>query len=102
MTLNLLFSAPDLFRAGFAGAAVTDWRNYDTIYTERYMGSLRKTKTDTRERPHVRAARFNGRLMIATIWRTIMFSSRTPCNSPTPAGRGIQFEMQIYAAGAMA
>jgi dipeptidyl-peptidase-4 len=24
--------------AGFAGAPVTNWMNYDTIYTERYMG----------------------------------------------------------------
>ena len=28
----------DSFRIGIAGAPVTDWRLYDTIYTERYMG----------------------------------------------------------------
>ena len=28
---------PDVFAAGSAASPVTDWRNYDTIYTERYM-----------------------------------------------------------------
>ena len=28
---------PDVFQAASASSAVTDWRNYDTIYTERYM-----------------------------------------------------------------
>ena len=27
----------DLFAAGIAGAPVTDWRDYDSIYTERFM-----------------------------------------------------------------
>jgi dipeptidyl-peptidase 4 len=38
MTLYSLLNAPEVFRAGIAGAPVTSWRNYDTIYTERYMG----------------------------------------------------------------
>ncbi|MFF3936512.1 S9 family peptidase [Streptomyces phaeofaciens] len=35
---------PDVFHAGIAGAPVTDWRLYDTHYTERYLG-------DPAERP---------------------------------------------------
>ena len=38
MTLYSLLNAPDVFRAGISGAPVTNWRNYDTIYTERYLG----------------------------------------------------------------
>ncbi len=37
MTLMLMFKAPDVFRAGAAGAPVTDWGLYDTHYTERYL-----------------------------------------------------------------
>lgn len=29
---------PKLFRASVASSSVTDWRHYDTIYTERFMG----------------------------------------------------------------
>jgi dipeptidyl-peptidase-4 len=39
MTL-LLLTAPDTpFAAGVAGAPVTDWKLYDTHYTERFMGT---------------------------------------------------------------
>jgi dipeptidyl-peptidase-4 len=37
MTLMLMFKASDVFRAGVAGAPVTDWSLYDTHYTERYL-----------------------------------------------------------------
>lgn len=37
LTCLALLKAPDVFHVGVAGAPVTDWRNYDTIYTERYM-----------------------------------------------------------------
>lgn len=36
-TAMLMLRYPDLFHVGISGAPVTDWRNYDTIYTERYM-----------------------------------------------------------------
>lgn len=39
MTLTALLKAPGIFRAGVAGAPVTDFRWYDTAYTERYLGT---------------------------------------------------------------
>jgi dipeptidyl-peptidase-4 len=39
LTLYAVTNAPDVFRAAVAGAPVTDWKNYDSIYTERYMGT---------------------------------------------------------------
>jgi dipeptidyl-peptidase 4 len=38
MTLYSVTHAPGLIKAAISGAPVTDFRNYDTIYTERYMG----------------------------------------------------------------
>jgi dipeptidyl-peptidase-4 len=38
MSLYALIHAPEVFQAGVVGSAPTDWRYYDTIYTERYMG----------------------------------------------------------------
>lgn len=37
LTCMALLKKPDIFYVGVAGAPVTDWRNYDTIYTERFM-----------------------------------------------------------------
>ena len=38
MTLYTITHAPGLIKTAIAGAPVTNWRNYDSIYTERYMG----------------------------------------------------------------
>jgi dipeptidyl-peptidase-4 len=37
LTLRLMQAAPELFACGVSGAPVTDWRQYETGYTERYL-----------------------------------------------------------------
>jgi dipeptidyl-peptidase-4 len=38
MSALAVLKRPDVFRAAVAGAPVTDWEDYDTHYTERYLG----------------------------------------------------------------
>ncbi|HEU5251642.1 MAG TPA: S9 family peptidase [Thermoanaerobaculia bacterium] len=45
MTLFSLTRAPDVWKCGVAGAPVTHWKFYDTIYTERYMGTPQENPT---------------------------------------------------------
>lgn len=39
MTLLALLKAPEIFKAGVAGAPVSFWEGYDTAYTEKYMST---------------------------------------------------------------
>lgn len=53
------------FKAGIAGAPVTDWKNYDTIYTERYMNTPKANPDGYAKSSVVRAARnLHGRLLL--------------------------------------
>lgn len=66
MTCNAMVNAPDVFRAGAAVAPVTDWRLYDTIYTERYMGHPADNPDGYRDSSPVNfASQLKGALFIA-------------------------------------
>jgi dipeptidyl-peptidase-4 len=66
MTLTAMFNAPGVFKAAFAGAPVTDWRQYDTIYTERYMGTPKENPAGYADSSPVNhAADLKGKLLIA-------------------------------------
>jgi dipeptidyl aminopeptidase/acylaminoacyl peptidase len=55
----------DAFAGGIAGAPVTDWRLYDTIYTERYMGTPENNPDGYEKTSVVKAAKdLKGKLMI--------------------------------------
>jgi dipeptidyl-peptidase 4 len=66
MTLEALFNAADVFKAGVSVAPVSDWRLYDTIYTERYMGRPQDNPDGYQDSSPVnQAAKLKGKLMLA-------------------------------------
>jgi dipeptidyl-peptidase 4 len=65
MTLHAMLGMPDVFKAGFAAAPVTDWHYYDTIYTERYLGLLPLHEQDYQESSPRDGGKLKGKLLIA-------------------------------------
>lgn len=54
-----------LFAAGIAGAPVTDWHNYDSIYTERYMNTPQENREGYEKTSVVTAAaKLHGKLLV--------------------------------------
>lgn len=57
---------PDIFKVGLVGAPVTDWKLYDTIYTERYMGLLEDNREGYSSSSVMAHARnFKGQMLVA-------------------------------------
>ncbi len=55
----------DRFKAGVSVAPVTDWRNYDSIYTERYMGLPAENADAYRDQSVVNSAKsLKGHLLL--------------------------------------
>jgi len=98
MTLRSMLLAPDVFKVGVAGAPVTDWRNYDTIYTERYMGMPEQNRKAYEETSNVRnAGKLEGRLLLLHNIEddNVLFQNTMQmANALEKAGK--QFFMQIY------
>ena len=66
MTCTAMLNAADVFKAGFAGSPVTDWRQYDTIYTERYMGLPQENPEGYKQSsPVTHVGKLKGKLLIA-------------------------------------
>ena len=58
----------DRFRAGVADSPVTDWRNYDSIYTERYLGLPSADAEAYRDLSVVNSAvNLKGRLLLMSV-----------------------------------
>ncbi|MFN2511290.1 MAG: S9 family peptidase [Pyrinomonadaceae bacterium] len=53
------------FKIGIAGGTVSDWRDYDTIYTERYMGTPQNNPEGYRKSSPVHAAKdLHGKILL--------------------------------------
>lgn len=97
MTLNALTHS-DRFKVGVSVAPVTDWRNYDSIYTERYMALPKDNQVGYDKGALVKsAANLKGNLMIVHgtsddnvhMQNTIQFINELISN-------GKQFCLQLY------
>ncbi len=65
MSLLSLFRGEDAFKAAISVAPVTDWRLYDTIYTERYMRTPQENPDGyDRGAPLTYADRLDGNLLV--------------------------------------
>jgi dipeptidyl-peptidase-4 len=65
MTLMGLVTAPDVFKAGVAGAPVTFYEGYDTAYTEKYMSTPQDNPEGyRRSSPLTYADQLRGRLLV--------------------------------------
>ena len=88
----------DLLAAGIAGAPVTDWREYDTIYTERYMQTPQLNPDGYDATSAVLAAdRLHGRLLIlhGAIDDNVHLQNTTRLVDALQRA-GKQFELMIY------
>jgi len=88
----------DRIRAGVAVAPVTDWRNYDSIYTERYLGLPSANESIyTNDSPTTSAAKLKGRILIAhgTGDDNVHFANTIQFLQPL-IDAGIPYDLQLF------
>jgi dipeptidyl-peptidase-4 len=98
MTCYAMTNAPDVFRAGVAIASVTDWRLYDSVYTERYLKLPAENAEGYRDSSPVNQAdKLKGALLLMhgttddnVHWHnTLIFADRL-------VRAGKEYELQLY------
>lgn len=83
MTLMSMSEGTPVFKAGVAVAAPTDWRFYDTIYTERFMRTPKENAEGYKESSaFTRADKLHGTCCWCMAWQTIMCTSKIVRNMP--------------------
>lgn len=102
MTTYTMFTQPGVFKAGIAGAPVTNWRLYDSIYTERYMGLLEDNKEGYRQSAATsHAENLEGQLLVvhSTMDENVHVQNTMQLMT-TLASNGKDADLRIYPPGA--
>lgn len=98
MTLWSMSTGDNVFKAGISVAPVTDWRFYDTAYTERFMRTPQENFDGYKKTSAIEmASKLHGRLLLVHgtaddnvhYQNTLLYAERL-------VEEGKQFEMQIY------
>jgi len=102
MTTYTLLTNPNVFAAGVATAPVTDWRFYDSIYTERYMGLLENNKEGYQQSaPVTHAKNLNANLLLShsTMDENVHVQNTMQLMTAFTSN-GIDADLRIYPPGA--
>jgi dipeptidyl-peptidase 4 len=98
MTLMLMFKAPGIFKAGISVAPVSDWRLYDTHYTERYLGLPQDNEAGYRASSvfdHIRPLQGNLLIVHGMADDNVLFTNSTRIFKALQDAN-IQFDMMTY------
>ncbi len=98
MSSLTLFRGADVFKAAIAVAPVTDWRLYDTIYTERFMRTPQENSHGyTSGSPNTHAAKLKGNfLLIHGTGDDNVHAQNTTQLVHALQEAGKQFDMRLY------
>lgn len=96
-TLMSMSEGRGVFRAGVAVAAPSNWKYYDTVYTERYMRTPKENAAGYADQPLGRAAKLQGSLLLmhGTADDNVHFRNCAEM-SEALVQADKQFEMQVY------
>jgi len=97
-TCMAMLNAADYFQVGVAVAPVTHWRDYDTVYTERYMGLPSENPEGYKESaPLNHAAKLKGKLLLVhgTLDDNVHFQNVVQLANEF-IREGKQFDLMIY------
>lgn len=96
-TLMAMTDGRPVFKAGVAIAAPSNWKYYDTVYTERYMRTPKENGSGYAINPMERASNLNGHLLIIHGTADDNVHLRNAMEmSEALVQAGKQFDMQIY------